>query len=195
MSPASDWRQLPLQGRVLVEASAGTGKTWTLAALYLRLLLEGEHAGQRLLPERIAVATFTDAAAQELGERLRARMTQALEWSRHGAADATDPVGAWLLERWAAPGQRERDGLHLLTALARLDRAPIGTLHGLCYRLLREQPMESGLGFATPRLTAGEELREALARDLLRHLGAGLTPPGSGPAGTGTPPPGNVFAA
>lgn len=181
MSPTSDWRQLPLQGRVLVEASAGTGKTWTLAALYLRLLLEGEHAGQRLLPERIAVATFTDAAAQELGERLRARMTQALEWSRHGATDATDPVGAWLLERWAAPGQRERDGLHLLTALARLDRAPIGTLHGLCYRLLREQPMESGLGFATPRLTAGEELREALARDLLRHLGAGLTPPGSGP--------------
>ncbi|WP_028771073.1 UvrD-helicase domain-containing protein [Silanimonas lenta] len=181
MSPVTDWRGLPLAGRVLVEASAGTGKTWTLAALYLRLLLEGEHAGQRLLPERIAVATFTDAAAQELGERLRARLTQALEWSRHGAADATDPVGAWLLERWAAPGQRERDGLHLLTALARLDRAPIGTLHGLCYRLLREQPMESGLGFATPRLTEGEDLREALARDLLRHLGAGLTPPGSGP--------------
>ncbi|HRF55389.1 MAG TPA: UvrD-helicase domain-containing protein, partial [Aquimonas sp.] len=59
----TDWRVLPLQadGRSLIEASAGTGKTWTMAALYLRLLLERE-----ITPRQILVATFTDAAASEL---------------------------------------------------------------------------------------------------------------------------------
>ncbi|NUR23544.1 UvrD-helicase domain-containing protein, partial [Frateuria sp.] len=73
-----DWSQLPLAhapeqgGRCLIEASAGTGKTWTIAVLYLRLLLE-----QGLSPRQIVVTTFTDAAAQELRERLRAKLRAA----------------------------------------------------------------------------------------------------------------------
>src|SRR5690606_3003656 len=67
-----DWRQVPLEGRVLIEASAGTGKTWTIAQLYLRLLLEhGADVGA------ILVCTFSEAAAQELRERLRARLRDA----------------------------------------------------------------------------------------------------------------------
>src|SRR5699024_1982418 len=75
MSALSDWRQLPLggSGRSLVEASAGTGKTWTIGVLYLRLLLE-EH----FLPPQIVVATFTKAAAAELRERLRKRLVWAI---------------------------------------------------------------------------------------------------------------------
>src|SRR6478735_2336894 len=56
-----DWRTMPLDGRALIEASAGTGKTWSIGMLYLRLLLE-----TGLGVERILVTTFTVAAAQEL---------------------------------------------------------------------------------------------------------------------------------
>ncbi|HEY9513858.1 MAG TPA: UvrD-helicase domain-containing protein, partial [Rhodanobacter sp.] len=67
----TDWRALNLAdgGRSLIEASAGTGKTWTIAVLYLRLLLERE-----LSPRQIVVTTFTEAAAQELHERLRSKL-------------------------------------------------------------------------------------------------------------------------
>jgi len=75
---ATHWRQLQLDPataphrRVLVEASAGTGKTWTISVLYLRLVVE-----HGLRPESILVSTFTDAAAAELRERIRAR----LQWA------------------------------------------------------------------------------------------------------------------
>ena len=98
---ALDWTRLQLagDGRTLIEASAGTGKTWTIAVLYLRLLLE-----QGLSPRAVVVTTFTDAAAQELRERLRAKLV----WGEMAAADwqagiAAANVGAdlaWLQVRW-----------------------------------------------------------------------------------------------
>jgi exodeoxyribonuclease V beta subunit len=179
MSRVADWRDAPLHGRLLIEASAGTGKTWTMAALYLRLLLGGAEGGSALTPERIVVATYTEAAAQELGERLRTRVTQALRAATLGvsALDASDPVQAWLDARWHDADTRESDRQRLLKALATLDRAPIGTLHGLCHRLLLDHPLEGGLGFAPPRLGDGRRVHEAIARDLLRRIGAGDAPP------------------
>ncbi len=70
--PILDWRKMPLHGRVLIEASAGTGKTWNIGVIYLRLLLERDLPVQKIL-----VTTFTDAAAQELRERLRRRLIEA----------------------------------------------------------------------------------------------------------------------
>ena len=67
---------LLLKGRQVIEASAGTGKTWTLAALYLRLVL-GHERTEALLPPQILVMTFTDAATAELRERIRTRLSQA----------------------------------------------------------------------------------------------------------------------
>ena len=67
---------LPLHGRQVIEASAGTGKTWTLAALYLRLVL-GHDRTEALLPPQILVMTFTEAATAELRERIRTRLSQA----------------------------------------------------------------------------------------------------------------------
>ena len=63
---------LPLQGRQLIEASAGTGKTWTLAALYVRVVLGHGRGGldQGLLPPQILVMTFTEAATAELRDRI-----------------------------------------------------------------------------------------------------------------------------
>jgi len=64
--------RLPLHGRHLVEASAGTGKTHTLADLYLRLVIEAGHEVDRIL-----VVTFTKAATAELKTRIRRRLTEA----------------------------------------------------------------------------------------------------------------------
>ena len=91
MSATLDWTTAPLQGRLQIDASAGTGKTWTIAALYLRLVLGhgGEAAGhgQALTPPQILVVTFTEAATKELRDRIRARLAEAAE------AFGADPAG------------------------------------------------------------------------------------------------------
>lgn len=184
MSATLDWTTAPLQGRLQIDASAGTGKTWTIAALYLRLLLDDAEDRARPLPEQIVVSTFTEAAAQELGARLRQRVEEALRWSQAplpapvDSTDAEDPVRAWVRQRWAAaPGRREADRTHLLSSLAQLDRAPIGTLHGLCHRILSAHPLESRQGFQPLALGDGRRVLEAIARDLLRRIGSGEPPP------------------
>ena len=182
MSPtvARDWTALDLAspGRTLIEASAGTGKTWTISVLYLRLLLE--HA---LSPAQIVVTTFTDAAAQELRERLRARLAwaedQALAWPSESQADAPADL-AWLHARWRTDAaQAGRDRLRLRLALADLDRAPVTTLHGLCKRILGDYPFESGASLQAGELVSTEALLDEWAEDLWRQLqqGAAAPPP------------------
>src|ERR1700710_2786231 len=86
--------RLPLLGSRLIEASAGTGKTWTIAALYLRLVLghggEGESLGRALLPAEILVMTFTVAATRELSDRVRARLVDAARCFRGEQAPSAD---------------------------------------------------------------------------------------------------------
>ncbi len=182
----SDWRALNLTpgGRSLIEASAGTGKTWTIAALYLRLLLEPREGGP-IGARGIVVSTFTDAAAQELRQRIRARLQGAQELLA-GARRAPDEllsrdlhddeVLQWLRTCCMATdgsvdsGKVEFFHLRLQLALAELDQAPIGTLHALCHRILREQPFASGMGFGQVELVAGSELDTELADDLWRQL-------------------------
>ena len=107
---------LPLRGSRLVEASAGTGKTYTIAALYLRLVLGhgGEAAGHgaALTPPQILVVTFTDAATKELRDRIRSRLAEAAEAfdadpaaapARDSGADLLhDLRAAWPSAQWPA---------------------------------------------------------------------------------------------
>jgi exodeoxyribonuclease V beta subunit len=178
------WSELPLDapGRSLVEASAGTGKTWTIAVLYLRLLLEPAKA---FTVEQLVVTTFTDAAAQELRERLRKALRDALALVDAASAgqpppDAPDDNQAWLLKRWLNAETRTEDRRRLRLALADFDRAPVGTLHGLCQRILVEHPFESGSRFEVGEPTSGQALAEELARDAWRvlHQGDGEVPEG-----------------
>ena len=159
----SDWRTLDLSpgGRSLIEASAGTGKTWTIAALYLRLLLE-----QQRMPREIVVATFSEAAAQELRQRIRERLEAVARLLDDPEAHVPGDDGRddWLMAR-RHPG----DGLRLRLALAELDIAPIGTLHALCHRVLREQPFHTGSGFGGVSLVDGRRLHRELANDLWRR--------------------------
>ena len=84
-----------LRGSSLIEASAGTGKTWTIAALYLRLVLGhgGKNGFERpLRPSEILVMTFTRAATRELSDRIRERLLVAAQWFRGmQPANASDP--------------------------------------------------------------------------------------------------------
>jgi len=79
---ALDPLRIPLRGLTLIEASAGTGKTYGITTLYLRLLLE-----LGLEVDRVLVVTFTEAATEELRDRIRGRLVQALDWFR----DTGDP--------------------------------------------------------------------------------------------------------
>ncbi|MGA0586975.1 UvrD-helicase domain-containing protein [Dyella sp. KRB-257] len=172
---ALDWTRLQLagDGRTLIEASAGTGKTWTIAVLYLRLLLE-----QGLSPRAIVVTTFTDAAAQELRERLRAKLVwgemAAADWQAGIDAANVGPDLTWLQARWQDdPAQAERDRLRLRLAQAELDLAPVGTIHSLCRRILTDYPFESGTGFQLGEMVSSEALLDEWSADLWRRLQQG----------------------
>jgi exodeoxyribonuclease V beta subunit len=145
---------LPLSGVRLVEASAGTGKTFTIATLYLRLVLE-----RGSLPERIVVATFTRAATAELAIRLRKRLRMASEMLRQdeptrvredddGEAKATRATIARALETTDAAtlATRARE------AELAMDTAVIGTLHAFCNRVLAEFGFQTGRALREPEL-------------------------------------------
>ena len=167
-----DWRTLPLSGRVLIEASAGTGKTYNIGLIFLRLILEAS-----IPVEKILVVTFTDAAAQELRERLRTRLAEAERWLRTGNAGTRDELGTWLENSY--PGDAAQLALRRVQ-LARvdLDRAPIATIHAVCQRILRDFPLDSGSGFGAETLFDETELLRECLDDFWRrrYLGGASDP-------------------
>ncbi|WP_147469864.1 UvrD-helicase domain-containing protein, partial [Pseudomonas marginalis] len=136
----------PLKGSQLIEASAGTGKTFTISALYLRLVLGhgGDEAGfgRELLPPQILVVTFTDAATKELRERIRIRLAEAARFFRE-EIEQPDALIADLRveyppEQWPACANR------LDIAAQWMDEAAVSTIHSWCQRMLREHAFDSG---------------------------------------------------
>ena len=165
-----DWQTLPLAApdRVLIEASAGTGKTWTIAALYLRLLLEGDDPPT---VEKILVATFTEAAARELRERLRARLADAERELQRISGDALtgtdeggdrDSVLQWLAQKFGEEGKTKPALRRVQLARMDFDRAPIGTIHALCQRFLQDFTLDSGVAAAQANLDEDALLRECV---------------------------------
>jgi exodeoxyribonuclease V beta subunit len=152
MSQLLDAATFPLHGSRLIEASAGTGKTWTIAALYLRLVLGhgGEDGfGRPLLPAEILVMTFTRAATRELSNRVRERLMEAAAWFR-GEIDLDDPY----LEALAAET---------------MDEAAIFTIDAWCQRMLREHAFDSGSLFDEELLGDESALFEDAAHDYWRQ--------------------------
>lgn len=160
---------LPLDGVRLIEASAGTGKTFTLATLFTRLVVEkGWRIGQ------ILAVTFTDAATQELRKRIRERLALAAQLVERAPSEQDSPDVALtrvILHRQLALGEETPAALarRLQTAADEIDLASIFTIHGFCTRVLREHALESGHTFDPPTLLPSErELHEELAADLWR---------------------------
>ncbi len=125
-----------LPGINLIEASAGTGKTYAIAMLVLRFVVEREVDIKQLL-----VVTFTKAATAELKDRIRLRLAEARRVLAGEAADI-DPA----LSRWLAGLSLDADTIRLRLDLALLDidQAAIFTIHSFCQRILSEHALESG---------------------------------------------------
>lgn len=159
----------PLEGTNLVEASAGTGKTWNICGLYLRLLLERE-----LPVDQILVVTFTRAATAELRERIRTRIAEMLAYVSGSATGEPDPFIAALTTSLEARGRAASGMQRLLDlALQSFDEAAILTIHGWCQRALDETSFASGRPFGVEIQPDDAELRLSVVHDFWRRHIAG----------------------
>ncbi|MEW6024910.1 MAG: exodeoxyribonuclease V subunit beta [Pseudomonadota bacterium] len=161
----------PLHGSRLIEASAGTGKTWTIAALYLRLVLGhgGNNAFVRpLLPSDILVMTFTRAATRELSNRVRERLVQAAAYFR-GEVDLDDPYLQDLADSYGDDSERFVAAHRLVLAAETMDEAAIFTIDAWCQRMLREHAFDSGSLFDEELVSDERALFEDAAHDYWRQ--------------------------
>jgi exodeoxyribonuclease V beta subunit len=158
---------VPLRGLHLIEASAGTGKTYTIAAVYLRLLLDG------LSPDRILVVTYTNAATEELRGRIRRRLTEALSYldGVDGGGESTDALLRGICDGVDDPVAGRA---LLLEAVTRMDEAAVYTIHGFCQRALQEHAFESGMPFEADLLTEELSLRHRVIEDFWRRRVAAM---------------------
>jgi exodeoxyribonuclease V beta subunit len=164
--------RFPLKGSQLIEASAGTGKTFTISALYLRLVLghggELSGFGRELLPPQILVVTFTDAATKELRDRIRTRLAEAARFFRQEieAPDAliADLRNEFAAEQWAGCASR------LDIAAQWMDEAAVSTIHSWCQRMLREHAFDSGSLFTQSLETDHSDLLGEVLRDYWRKF-------------------------
>ncbi|MFT7234733.1 MAG: exodeoxyribonuclease V beta subunit, partial [Methylophagaceae bacterium] len=140
-----DSKTVTLSGLNVIEASAGTGKTYTLAELYLRLILE-----QGLTVDQILVVTYTRAATEELRARLREKLVEARDLLLE------DPAHEMI------PRQR------LMLAIQSFDESAIFTIHGFCQRVLGDFAFESGLHFDVELVGDDQQLLQGLVDDFWR---------------------------
>lgn len=174
---------LPLHGSHLIEASAGTGKTFTIALLYVRLVLghppstTAEAATEAdlsdelqagLLPQNLLVVTFTEAATKELRERIRRRLTEAAEVFSPEADNETGDKLLRELRDMYPPENRSHLRAKLLLAAEWMDEASISTIHSWCYQMLQEHAFDSGNLFSQTLVTSVKELQLAAIRDYWR---------------------------
>jgi exodeoxyribonuclease V beta subunit len=166
MTPAFDLLSAVLEpGVTLLEASAGAGKTYTLAGLFFRLVAEHD-----LAPSQILVSTYTEAATAELRNRIRVLLRAALLASATGESD-DEFLRNWFADR-RVPLETARE--RLSRAIRGFDEAAIHTIHGFCRRLLQDRAFESGLVFNAELITDQGPLLRELADDYWRaHFHAG----------------------
>lgn len=147
---------IPRGRHAMIEASAGTGKTYTLEHLVVELILDAE------VPlESILVVTYTERAASELRVRVRKKLQDLL----HAPLDGSVNGPAWTID--------DRARLRLLRAIQTFDLASISTIHSFCQsmllenaflgrRLFDEELVDGRIAFSRAFTDA---LRRVLARD------------------------------
>ena len=131
---------VPLDAPTLVEASAGTGKTYTITTYFVRAILE-----LGLRPEQILVLTYTKAATAELRARSRKRIVQAITLL-DGPTEEPDALHEIVAKAVEDLGRNEVES-RLRKALGKMDQAAILTIHGFCQRLLQDHPLLFGIDF------------------------------------------------
>ena len=173
------------RGRYLIEASAGTGKTYTITHLVLRLILSG-------VPVRkILVATFSNAAAEELKTRilelLNAELDKLISEPEQNRESAPDPAPGNtaalsqpdlfdVSDRDEPPRTGEeassgklKERILLRLAVSSIDEMTVGTIHGFCQKMLREFALKSGKGFETELIPDESKYTDRLVRAFCRN--------------------------
>jgi exodeoxyribonuclease V beta subunit len=145
------------RGFTLIEASAGTGKTTTITALVLRLIVEENKS-----IEKILVTTYTELATAELRRKIREILRAALNTTR---GEKVAEIPAEIIQR--APDRKEA-ARRLEAALRSFDDAPVFTIHGFCARVLADRAFEAGTMFQTELITDPSEILREVAEDFWR---------------------------
>ncbi len=145
-------------GRYLIEASAGTGKTFTITHLILRLILKG-------VPVRkILVTTFSKAAADEL----KTRILKLLNKEFHELESNTKQGSSAELNLFDF-AEKQKEKFLLQLAVSSIDEMTVSTIHGFCQKMLREYALKSGNGFETELVPDESEYRDRLIRRFCRN--------------------------
>ena len=169
MSAIADFDVLksPLQGATLLEASAGTGKTWNICGLYMRLLLE-----KKLDVRQILVVTFTNAATAELRERIRQRIVEVHDYIVEEKKAPDTPVHDFVQQLRAS--NDDAPLIHRLKyALQSFDEAAIFTIHGFCQRALADAAFAAGQPFSLELAPDDSDLLLEAVQDFWRrHIAA-----------------------
>lgn len=153
----------PLLGPHILEASAGTGKTFSIEHIFVRLLLDPKE----IELEEILVVTFTRAATRELKNRIRTNIEKAISFLESGCI-------SW--NYLNAIEDRNRAIRILSDAIGLFDRAQIFTIHGFCYRMLKEFAFEANLGFSLTHPDQEEAVPIRVWRASLKFLKEGVDP-------------------
>ncbi|HET7534067.1 MAG TPA: UvrD-helicase domain-containing protein [Nocardioidaceae bacterium] len=154
-------------GTTLLEASAGTGKTWTIAALVTRYVAEGVATLEQML-----VVTFGRAASQELRERVRAQLVEAEHALAHPDDEPQSDLVTLLLD--VAPEERARRRQRLRDALGSFDAATIATTHQFCHMVLRSLGVAGDTDANATLVEDLDDLLEDVVDDLYLREFAGI---------------------
>ncbi|MBJ7449516.1 MAG: UvrD-helicase domain-containing protein [Parachlamydiales bacterium] len=137
-------RSLNVHRSYFLEASAGTGKTFSIENLVVRLIVENFKDQKPLALHQILVVTFTRAATRELKMRIFSHLEKAIEYLKNPVEDMPDYLAALCDQGQETVIQAKR---YLEKAASDFDEAQIFTIHSFCYRMLREYTLESHVGF------------------------------------------------
>ena len=172
VKPTTPALSLPLHGRHLIEASAGTGKTWTLTALLMRLLLE-----RGVSPRQIVATTFTRAASTELFERVSASIDELRTLIRRFSdaptatdVEALDEPAQSIIKGFVSRGELNLLNLRLERASREISQIRIGTLDGICQQWIREFALEAGLSAELELSQQSSRLLNLIAHSELRSF-------------------------
>ncbi len=159
----------------LLEASAGTGKTYCITDLFLRLITEPEWTAHGpdeapVQAREVLVVTFTEAATAEMRERIRLRLRAARDGFERAQADGhwwpeRDKALSYLIKQGREKGSLKAFGQRVGVALNAFDEITISTIHGFCQRMLMRNAFESGTEFNTELLTDLNPLIEQVVLD------------------------------
>lgn len=149
------------KGVSLIEASAGTGKTYALSMLALRFIVE-----KAITIEEMLIVTFTNLATEELKERIRRQLFAAKQRLENATATVDEPMETWINQLGIDPNLAKQ---RIRLALLNIDQASIYSIHGFCQKALQEYAMESGQLFDSELITDIREIRQEIADDFWRN--------------------------